>query len=426
MNKRNVLIIGAGGREHALAWKIAQSSHLGQLFIAPGNAGTASIGTNVSIKPTDIEKLVAFARDNAINLTIVGPDDILALGIVDAFAAAGLRAFGPTRAAAQIEASKAFSKRLMQQAGISTASYATFTDITAAKSYAATHDYPLVIKASGLALGKGVSICQKPADAMEALDAAMDAKVFGEAGATVIIEDYLSGAEVSLHAFCDGKTAVMFPSSQDHKAIGEGDEGPNTGGMGTIAPVSWAGPELINQAHTKVVEPVLRALAEADTPFTGLLYPGLMVDAVGMSVLEFNARFGDPETQSYMRLLESDLLEIIEACLNQTLSKEHVRWSSQTAVTVILASEGYPGNYHKGRPITGLDAAAALPGVVVFHAGTIQEDDEILTSGGRVLGVSAIGESLEEARARAYAAVDVIHFDGMQYRRDIGNRPAPR
>ncbi len=417
---QNVLIIGSGGREHALAWKIAQSKQLNQLFVSPGNAGTAAIATTVPISTGDVSELLKFALANSIDLTVVGPDNTLALGVVDAFQAAGLRIFGPTQAAAQIEASKAFSKRLMTDSGIPTAQFATFTDLATAKTYLTGRRFPLVVKASGLALGKGVYICQTAAEAETALDDMMTQKIFGAAGSSVIIEDYLGGREVSIHAFCDGRTAVLFPSAQDHKTIFDGDQGPNTGGMGTYAPVPWAGEALVQSARQTVVEPILAALAEAGAPFTGLLYPGLMVESGHFNVLEFNARFGDPETQSFMRLLDSDLLEVINACVDGRLADTTVKWSNRTAVTVVLASGGYPGKYAKGLPITGIDQAAALPDIVVFHAGTALKDGRIVTNGGRVLCVSAIGADLQDAQAKAYAAVKLIHFEGLQYRTDIG------
>jgi phosphoribosylamine--glycine ligase len=355
--KQNILVIGSGGREHALAWKIAQSPQLAQLYVAPGNGGTAGIATNVPIPASDIDGLLEFARANDIHLTVVGPDDTLAAGIVDAFREAGLRIYGPTKAAAQIEASKAFSKDLMTKTHVPTAKYATFTDLVAAKDYVHSHPFPAVIKASGLALGKGVYICQDREEAHRALEEIMGEKVFGEAGSQVVIEEFLGGQEVSIHAFCDGHTAALFPSAQDHKRIGTGDTGPNTGGMGTFAPVPWVKPALLHRVQKEVVQPILTGLRDHHAPFTGTLYPGLMVDGDQLHVLEYNARFGDPETQSYMRLLDTDLLDILDACVDGTLADLHIRWSDRTAVTVVLASGGYPGKYPKGLPITGLNQA---------------------------------------------------------------------
>jgi phosphoribosylamine--glycine ligase len=420
--KQNVLVIGGGGREHALAWKIAQSPSIGELYVAPGNGGTAAIATNVPLKASDIDGLVAFAKEHDIHLTVVGPDDALADGVVDAFRAAGLRIYGPTQAAAQIEASKAFSKDLMTKTGVPTARYATFTDLHAAKDYVHGHPFPAVVKASGLALGKGVYICEDLEQAHQALDEIMGDKVFGEAGNSVVIEEFLGGQEVSTHAFCDGHTAVLFPSAQDHKRIGNGDTGPNTGGMGTFAPVPWVTPALMHQVHKQVVQPILAGLRDGHAPFTGTLYPGLMVDGDDIRVLEYNARFGDPENQSYMRLLETDLLDVLNACVDGHLADLHIQWSDQTAVTVVLASGGYPGKYDTGHEIIGLSTAAQLPDVVVFHAGTKRDGDRILTSGGRVLGVTATGRDLREAQRKAYEAISVIKFDGMQYRTDIGHK----
>lgn len=360
--KQNVLVIGSGGREHALAWKIAQSPLLGQLYVAPGNGGTASLTKNVPISATNIPSLVNFAKSHDVHLTVVGPDDALAAGIVDAFQEAGLRAYGPTRAAAQIEASKAYAKDLMTSTGVPTARHASFTDIQAAKSYVAGHPLPVVVKASGLALGKGVYICQTTAEAEQALDEIMGEKRFGEAGNSVVIEEFLDGQEVSIHAFCDGRTAVLFPTAQDHKRVGTGDTGPNTGGMGTFAPVPWTDQELLDRAHHQVVKPILEGLARSGAAFRGMLYPGLMVGPDGnFKVLEYNARFGDPETQSFLRLLETDLLEILNACVDGTLADVPIKWSGHTAITVVLASEGYPGKTITGRPISGLDPEVSEP-----------------------------------------------------------------
>jgi phosphoribosylamine--glycine ligase len=356
MTKQNVLVIGSGGREHAIAWKLAQSPKIGNLYVAPGNGGTGYLAQNVPIPAKDIAGLVDFAKAHEIDVTVVGPDDILAAGCVDQFEAAGLRVFGPTRAAAQIEASKAFSKDLMAKAGVPTAGYATFTNIDAAKSYIRRQGFPLVVKASGLALGKGVYVCSNLSEALSALDDIMGSKVFGDAGNSVVIEEFLQGQEVSIHAFCDGATTVIFPTAQDHKRIRTGDLGPNTGGMGTYAPVPWARPKLLEQVRIEVVEPILTAMAEDGRPFKGLLYPGLMVAPDGsFKVLEFNARFGDPETQSYLRLLATDLLDIINACIDGTLSQLNVEWSNQTAITVVMASEGYPEKAITGRKVSGVD-----------------------------------------------------------------------
>ncbi len=421
--KHNILIIGSGGREHALAWKIAQSPRLGNLYVAPGNAGTGELGENVPIAVDNLEGLAAFARAHDVYTTIVGPDDPLALGIVDHFQSKGLRIWGPTCAAARVESSKSFAKELMREARIPTAEFETFTDVAKARAYVDAHGAPIVIKASGLALGKGVSVCESVAEAYEALDAAMVKKIFGEAGAEVVIEECLRGREISIHAFSDGNTAHMFPTAQDHKQAYDGDRGPNTGGMGTIAPVPWVDTDLVDLAKCDVVLPALGGLSKQGTPFVGCLYPGLMLTDAGPRVLEFNARLGDPETQSYMRLLETDLLPIIDASIDGTLDTCDIVWSSQYACTIVLASGGYPGAYQKGVPIEGIEAAQKVPGVVVFYAGVARADDVLVTAGGRVLGVSAVGSTLDEALAHAYSAVELISFEGMQFRRDIGRRP---
>jgi phosphoribosylamine--glycine ligase len=417
--KQTVLIIGSGGREHALAWKLASSPQLEKLYTASGNAGTAALGENIALNITDRDAVVQCAKDRGVDLVVVAPDDALAAGLVDALTAAGIRAFGPTQGAAQIEASKAFAKEMMAESGVPTAGFATFKRAETAKQYLTTRPFPQVVKASGLALGKGVIICQTLAEGEEAVDHIMTDKAFGEAGGTVVIEDFLAGREISIHAFCDGTSAMLFPPAQDHKQIGDGGTGPNTGGMGTYAPVPWMKPELLRATKATVVEPVLAGLAAQGTPFRGVLYPGLMVEGNDMRVLEYNARFGDPETQSYVRLLETDLLDILNACVDGALHEIDIRWSDQSVVTVVVASEGYPGAYPKGRAITGIADAEKLPGVVVFHAGTTTKDGRVITNGGRVLGVSAIGATLAEARDRAYEAVKLVKFEGMQYRTDI-------
>lgn len=421
MNK--VLIIGAGGREHAIAWKLQQSPKVSELFVAPGNGGISQIATCVPIGLTEVEKVVAFAQENAIDFVVVAQDDALAAGMVDALTAVGIKAFGPTKAAAQIEASKAFSKDLMKQTGVPTAAYENFQDIGSAKQYVQSCSYPAVVKASGLAAGKGVIICQNIAEAEAAIDEIMGDKVFGASGDTIVIEDFLNGQEVSVHALSDSQQAAMFPTSQDHKQVFDGDKGPNTGGMGVIAPVDWASPYL-PAIKEQVVQPILDGLKENGSPFIGCLYPGLMIDGDQLKTLEFNARFGDPETEVYMRLLDADLFELLEACVDGNLNPENVKWHAGYAATIILASGGYPGKYQTGLPISGIEAAEADPNVIVFHAGTKQkEDGTYTTAGGRVLNVTAIGSTLDEALATAYAAVDKINFEGKHYRTDIGRRP---
>lgn len=419
---QSVLIIGGGAREHALAWKLARSPEPARLYVAPGNGGTEAIATNVPVKTTDIAGLMDFARTVKIDLTIVGPDDALAAGVVDAFRGAGLRIYGPTRAAARIETSKVYGKRVMATRGIPTARYEAFTDLRSAKRYASSQGFPLVVKASGPAFGRGTYIAWDMSEASRALDGILRDKIFGEAGSVVVIEEYLSGQEASIHAFCDGHRAVLFPPAQDHKRIGAGDTGPNTGGMGAYAPVPWLGEDLLSKIRLQVIDPVLAELTEQSAPFTGTLYPGVVVESGQVKVLEFNARFGDPETQSYMPLLDSDLLSILRACADDGPLPDDITWSAKTALTVVLASDGYPGRYDTGLPITGVEAAEALPGVVVFHAGTRRVAGQLLTSGGRVLDVTAVADNLADAQQKAYEAVKLIHFEGMQYRADIGDK----
>lgn len=417
--RKNVLLVDGGGRGHALAWKLYQSLRVNNLYVAPGNGGTQQVAYNVPIAATDIKGLLEFAKKNVAHLTVVGQDEPLALGIVDAFRSHGLRIFGPTYGAVQIEASKSFAKELMANIGIPTASFRVFRDYEEALEHIRIHGAPVVVKASGLALGKGVYVCQTLADAEQALHEIMVQKVHKDAGEEVVIEDYLEGPEISIHAFSDGKTAQMFPPAQDHKPIFDGDLGKNTGGMGAIAPVPWVTKELLSEAECKIVQPVLKELSAMGRPFTGCLYPGLKKTSSGLKVLEFNARFGDPETQAYMRLLRTDIMEIMEACLDGNLGDLKIEWAPGFAVCIVLASGGYPDAYSKGFPITGIDKAEALPGVVVFHAGT-SFTDCLRTSGGRVLGVTAVGGTLKEALDRAYAAVPHIHFENIHYRKDIG------
>lgn len=421
MTKHAVLVVGSGGREHALVWKLAQSPQVSKIYVAPGNAGTARLANNLPIQAIDISSLLKFATTNQVDLTVVGPDDPLAMGIVDEFQSAGLAIFGPTKAAAQVEASKAFAKDLMTQQQVPTARFQSFSDYGKAQDYLKTQKLPLVIKADGLALGKGVFICHNAADAGSALDDIMLKKRFGGAGGQVVIEELVSGQEISIHALCDGTNTAIFPTAQDHKPIGEGNTGPNTGGMGVIAPVPWATPDLINQIRDRAVDPILEGLVKNSSPYTGCLYPGLMVGPNGdFNVLEYNVRFGDPETQVHMRLLDSDLYEILRACVDGALDKIDITWRPGFAVTVVLASGGYPGEYQKGLPISGLEAASKLSGIELFHAGTSVKDGEIVTAGGRVLNITATGETLKQTLDRAYDAVGHIKFEGMYFRRDIG------
>ncbi len=415
----DVLIIGGGGREHALAWKIKQSPLCGKLYIAPGNAGTAALGENIQLDVKNNQAVVDFALAKNIGLAVIGPDDFLAQGMVDALLAAGIKTFGPEKSAARLEWSKAYAKEFMVKHGIPTATSATFTSFDEAVQYIKNASTPIVIKADGLALGKGVVIAKSFDEAENTLRRFMQEGQFGESGKTVLIEEFLDGSEISIHAFCDGKDAKLFPVSRDHKRVGDGNTGPNTGGMGTIAPVEmpdW----FLNTVKEKVVIPVLKGMAEAGTPFSGLLYPGIMVTSKGIKVIEFNTRFGDPECESYMRLLESDLVSILLACAEGTLENIEVKWSDQSVVTVMLASKGYPENYEKGFPITGIGDAEKEEDIVVFHAGTAIKDSGVVTNGGRVLGISATAGTNDEARKKAYAAVEKIDFKGKQFRTDIG------
>ncbi len=420
--KLKILIIGSGGREHAIGWKVAQSPQAGDIFFAPGNAGTNVLGRNIDIKATDIEGLINFAQAEKIDLTLALPDDPLALGIVDRFQENGLRIWGPTHAASKLEWSKAFSKNFMEKHNLPTAKFKTFTDYQSAKTYLSTSQvdkFPIVIKASGLALGKGVIIAKNMSEAETALENMMVKKFFGESGAEVVIEEFMTGPEISTHAFSDGKNYSIFPPSQDHKRVGVGDTGLNTGGMGTIAPLPFVTEDMMLNIEKNIIAPTIQSMNTDGAPFSGLIYPGLMLTPDGPKILEYNARFGDPETQTYMRLLETDIIDIFNACIDGTLNEIEIKWRMDFACTVILASGGYPENYEKGKEIT----IGEVPNdIVIFHAGTATRDGKLVTSGGRVLGVSAIGTNLEEALTKAYKAIQNISFDGMQYRKDIGKK----
>jgi phosphoribosylamine--glycine ligase len=426
-NLMKILVIGSGGREHALVWKLAQSPHVTQMSCAPGNAGIAQerLAKNsspvecVNIAAEDLPKLLAFAQEKKIELTVVGPDNPLALGIVDLFQKHGLRIWGVNRKAAQFESSKVFSQKFMEKYGIPTAAAGTFSEAGPAKAFCATLDGKCVVKADGLALGKGVLICANQTEAEKAVDEIMVTKAFGVAGANVVIQEYLEGIEVSLHALCDGKTTKIFPTSQDHKRALDGDLGLNTGGMGTYSPTPFLTDAQLAKTARQVLEPFMRGCVAEGIDYRGLLYPGLMLTKAGPKILEFNARFGDPETQVYLTRLENDLVELLDASVDGTLNETELKWSSQASVCVVMASGGYPGNYAKGKPIQGLDDAAKLPDVKVFHAGTAKSGNEIVTNGGRVLGVTALGKDLKAAQAAAYTAVKKIHFKGAQFRRDI-------
>jgi phosphoribosylamine---glycine ligase len=422
-----LLVIGSGGREHALVWKLAQSPRVTQMWCAPGNAGIQQERTEktetpvecVNIGAEDLPKLLAFAQEKKADLTVVGPDNPLAQGIVDLFQKNGLRIWGPNRKAAQFEASKVFSQQFMEKHGIPTARAETFDDASAAKTFAVSLGGRCVVKADGLALGKGVLICTNVAEAEMAVDEIMVSKAFGAAGARVVIQEFLEGVEVSLHALCDGKTAKIFPTSQDHKRALDGDLGLNTGGMGAYSPTPFLNEAQLAEIGKTIFAPWLSGCVAEGIDFRGILYPGIMLTKFGPKVLEFNARFGDPETQVYLTQLENDLVELLDASVSGTLDKIELKWSPLASVCVVMASAGYPGSYAKGKVISGLDAANALPQTKVFHAGTAKSGDQIVTNGGRVLGVTALGKDLKSAQAGAYAAVDKIHFDGAHFRHDI-------
>ncbi len=422
-----LLLIGSGGREHALVWKLAQSPHVTQMWCAPGNAGIAQERTEKTERPVecvnigadDLPRLLAFAQEKKADLTVVGPDNPLALGIADLFQAHGLRIWGPNRKAARFESSKVFSQKFMEKYGIPTAAAGTFDDAGAAKKFCASLGGRCVVKADGLALGKGVLICANVAEAEKAVDEVMINKAFGAAGAQIVIQEFLEGAEISLHALCDGRTAKLFPTSQDHKRALDGDRGLNTGGMGTYSPTPFLTGAQLADAAGNILEPFMLGCAAEGIDFRGVLYPGVMLTKNGPRVLEFNARFGDPEAQVYLTRLENDLVELLEASVSGTLDKIELRWTATASVCVVMASGGYPGSDAKGKPITGLDEAARLPDTKIFHAGTAAAGDTVVTNGGRVLGVTAWAKDLRAAQAAAYAAVERIHFDGAQFRRDI-------
>ena len=418
----NVLLIGSGGREHAIAWKLAQSKDLSKLYTAPGNPGTAQCGQNVPIAAEDTDELLEFARQNNVGLVVVGPEAPLAAGLVDAFENAGIKAFGPSGAAAQLEADKAFAKQLMRSCSISSAEGRTFDRFSDAKAYIASRDEPVVIKAAGLAQGKGVFVCDDPADGILAAEKIMVDRIFGSAGDRIVVEDKLLGEEASILAFVDGRNIYLMESAQDHKPIGDGDTGPNTGGMGAYSPAPIVTDELTNQITREILVPLVDCMNRNDTPYKGVLYAGLMMTAGGPRVLEFNVRFGDPETQPILARLKSDLLEVLLAVCDGTLDEVTLKWDPRPAVCVVMASGGYPGDYQKGKKITGLKEAQQLQDVIVFHAGTKEEDGDIVTSGGRVLGVTALGKTIADAKARAYEAVDKIKFEGAYCRRDIADK----
>ena len=415
----NILIVGAGGREHALAWKISRSPLLTKLFIAPGNGGTALHGTNVDIHDDDIDGLVAFARDNRIDLVVAGPELPLVLGLKEALDTVRIPCFGPCAFAAQLEGSKAFAKNMMRETGVPTADFRVFDTYESALEYVRTQPLPMVIKADGLAAGKGVVIAQTLAEAEEALKDMMVDRVFGEAGMTVVVEEALVGEEASFLAFCDGTTIAPMPSLQDHKRIGDNDTGPNTGGMGAYSPAPVLPADQSEAMAALAIKPITEHLAAIGQPFKGILYAGLMMTAKGPMVLEYNVRFGDPECQPLMARLKSDLIEVMLACVRGTLDPAEVEFHEETSCCVVMAAKGYPREYPKGMVITGIEEAEKAEGVKVFQAGTKLQDGKPVTSGGRVLGVTALGTDLAEARKRAYLAVDKITFENSYFRKDI-------
>jgi phosphoribosylamine---glycine ligase len=419
-----ILIVGSGGREHALGWKLAQSPEVDRIFCAPGNAGTQEIGENVPIPASDLPKLARFAKENRIDLTVIGPDDPLAAGIVDLFEAEGLHVFGPNKTAAQLEASKIFAKELMSAEKIPTARARTFTSSAQALDYCDEVALPVVIKADGLALGKGVVVAHDRTGARQAVRWMMEERAFGEAGRRIIMEECLCGSECSVHALVSGKSFRMLATARDYKRALDGDEGPNTGGMGAVSPADNWNAERESNFTSSIMQPLLDGLTRNGMTFRGLLFPGLMITDDGLRVLEFNCRFGDPETQAILPRMKSDLLPLLVATSEGGLENVAIAFDLRIAVTVILASGGYPGKYETGKPIEGLETAARLPEVQIFHAGTKRQAGKTVTSGGRVLAITALGDSVTQARQRAYAAISQIHFDGCHFRRDIALRSA--
>lgn len=424
--KKSVLVVGGGGREHALVWAFHKSSRVGKVFAAPGNAGTAQIAENVAIDTGDIEALAKFARGEKIDLTVVGPEAPLAEGIVDRFVAARLPIFGPTKRAARIESSKIFAKELVLRAGIPTAQAEIFDNVEAARRYVDINGAPCVIKADGLAAGKGVIVAMTEEEAYAAVEATMVERKFGSAGDRILIEDYVSGEEASILAVTDGeRIAVMIPS-QDHKRLKDGDDGPNTGGMGAYAPAPVIDGKMLKIVTETVIEPTIAALSDEGMPYKGCLYAGLIMDFEGPKLLEFNCRFGDPEAQAVLPLLEDDLYDVCASAAAGRLNFSRFEWRSGAAVAVVAASKGYPGKYEKGRVIKGLDEVAAMDDVIVFHAGTAIKEDKVVTAGGRVLAVTALGVTVADAIKKAYEAMEHVRFAGIQYRRDIGYKAVAR
>jgi len=414
-----ILVIGGGGREHALVWKLKQSSSVDRIFCAPGNAGTAEIAENIAVSATDLPQLLRFAKQNDVELTVVGPDDPLAMGIVDLFTVDKLRIFGPIKSAARLESSKIFAKELMRAKKVPTAQARMFSESKEALGYCDELKFPVVIKADGLALGKGVIIAPDVATAKSTIEAMMNEARFGDAGRRIVIEEFLRGTECSIHALVDGKDYRLLESARDHKRAFDGDKGPNTGGMGAFSPANNWDAQLQLQFEKEIMRPLLRGLAKERIAYRGLLYPGLMITSDGPRVLEFNCRFGDPETQVLLPRMKPDLLPLLEATIDGQIDNYSIEWDKRAAVTVVLASAGYPGKYETGKAISGLNEVAKLQEVQVFHAGTKIVADQVVTAGGRVLAVSALGSTIAAARDRAYAAASRIRFEGCHYRRDI-------
>lgn len=421
----NILILGSGGREHALLWKLAQSPEATKLYAVPGNPGMAELAECVAGSIEDNASVVKLAQEKKIDLVVVGPEVPLTNGVVDALRAAGIKAFGPTKAAAELEGSKSFSKDIMKKYGIPTAKYEVFTDADAARAYIEKEGAPIVIKADGLAAGKGVIVAETKEQALDAVHEIMDDAAFGKAGSRVVIEAFMEGEEASLLAFTDGKTIRPMVSSQDHKRAYDGDKGPNTGGMGTYAPAPVMTKDMVEQATEKILKPMIAAMAKEGRPYQGCLYAGLMITEEGPKVVEFNARFGDPETQVVLPLLKGDLVKIMQACVDGTLDTAAVDWEDGAAVCVVMASGGYPKSYKKGYAIDGLKKAESL-GTFVFHAGTAKKDGKVVTSGGRVLGVTARGGGIKEATEKAYKGVEAIRFTDEFHRKDIAHRALER
>ncbi|MEM4257153.1 MAG: phosphoribosylamine--glycine ligase [Candidatus Diapherotrites archaeon] len=416
-----VLIIGSGGREHAICWKVKQSKKVDKIYCLPGNAGTAEIAENVPIKSEDINSIIEFAKNNKIDLAIIGPEVPLVLGIVEELEKQGIKAFGPNSKAAKLEGSKSFAKEIMEKAKVPTAKHKTISTIQEAEKIINEFEKGAAVKADGLAQGKGVIICKNQKEIIEAIKTLKQEQFYGKAGEKIVIEELLEGEEASVLAFCDGNTAKIMPPSQDHKRIYDNDKGPNTGGMGAYAPAPIAqGKE--KEYLEKIFKPILNEMKKQGNKYKGVLYAGLMIKNQDFKVLEFNARFGDPETQAILPLLETDIIEIIEACITEKLDKTQIKWKNENACCVVLASKGYPGKYETGKKITGLKNASAFENIIVFHAGTKKENNEIITTGGRVLGITGVGKTLKQAIENAYTGASQINFEGIYYRTDIGKK----